>query len=494
MATDLQPVTSPQSTSVAKKKVATRRLRGAGLIGLMIVALLLAAVVILPRVTSSGRSDPKLTHTIRRGDLRVIVKEQGLLESSENTEIKCKVRGQNTVIWVVEGGTEVQPGDELVRLDTLLIEEAINERSKYAHWSRSASERSKADVARSELAISEYLEGRYRSELMTLEKDLAIAQSQLRTAQAMLSHAEMMSERGYISDLDVEEKQFRVKQAELDVDVKSTEIDVLKRFTKEMELKTLKGRLAADTARHEADKERAFADAHRRDRALEEHKHCVIYAERSGLVIYPSAAEWKNTPDIEEGATVHKDQVLLLMPNLKKMQVKIGVHESIVDRIKEGLAARVTLPEKSLQGTVSSVATVTQPAGWWTGNVVKYDTIIELPPEDGLKPGMSAEVEVVVAAYEDVLTIPVAAVVETANGHHCWVKTEDEPQKRTLQLGDSNDIFIVVEAGVREGEQVILNPLALVDEAQSEVLQPSDVPSQERSPKPDSDITKVQSE
>ena len=45
------------------------------------------------------------------------------------------------------------------------------------------------------------------------------------------------------------------------------------------------------------------------------------------MVIYPSAAAHKTTPDITEGATVRKDQVLLLMPDLDKMQVKVGIHE-----------------------------------------------------------------------------------------------------------------------------------------------------------------------
>ena len=89
---------------------------------------------------------------------------------------------------------------------------------------------------------------------------------------------------------------------------------------------------------------------------MEELEQCVIKADKSGLVIYPSAAEWKDTPDITEGATVHKDQVLLLMPDLSKMQVKVGIHESIVDRIKPGMAARVTLPDKTLDGKVSSVS------------------------------------------------------------------------------------------------------------------------------------------
>ena len=164
-------------------------------------------------------------------------------------------------------------------------------------------------------------------------------------------------------------------------------------------------------------------DEGRRDRALEELEHCVMKAEKSGLVILPSAAQWKDSPDVTEGATIRKDQVLLLMPDLSKMQIKVGIHESIIDRLKPGLSATVTLPDRTLDGRVSSVASVTRPAGWWTGNVVKYDTIIELPSVEGLKPGMSAEVEVIMDRHEDVLTIPVAAVVETAEGDFCWVKT-----------------------------------------------------------------------
>jgi multidrug efflux pump subunit AcrA (membrane-fusion protein) len=139
-----------------------------------------------------------------------------------------------------------------------------------------------------------------------------------------------------------------------------------------------------------------------------------------------------------------------------------------------GLAAKITLPDKTLEGKVSSVASVTKPAGWWTGNVVKYDTIIKLPSVDGLKPGMSAEVEVILDRHEDVLTIPVAAVLETEEGDFCWVKTADGAQRRPLRLGDTDDSFIVVKAGLKEGDEVMLNPLAFIEEAQSEVLKPFD--------------------
>ncbi len=165
-----------------------------GLLVIGVIAVVALATAVVPDAISSREINTKLTHTITRGGLVVSVTESGSLESSENTEIKCKVRGARIpILWVIEGGTVVKAGDDLVRLDTLLLENTINERSKYAHWSRSSAERWRANVARAELAIAEYSDGRYRAQLMTMEKDLAVAESNLRTARSMLAHAEMLA-------------------------------------------------------------------------------------------------------------------------------------------------------------------------------------------------------------------------------------------------------------------------------------------------------------
>jgi multidrug efflux pump subunit AcrA (membrane-fusion protein) len=132
------------------------------------------------------------------------------------------------------------------------------------------------------------------------------------------------------------------------------------------------------------------------------------------------------------------------------------------------------MPGKSLDGDISYVASVTKPAGWWTGNVVKYDTIVELPEVEGQKPGMTVEVEVVMARHKDVLLVPTTAVLETAKGHVCWVRQGDSTTRRPLKLGDSSDMFIQVEAGLAEGDEVILDPLANVEEAQTEAAKSLD--------------------
>lgn len=435
-----------------------------------LIAIVAAVYFVLP-ASKSGLEDV-LTHRVTRGDLIVTVTEQGALESSENTEIKCKVRGSNTITWVIEGGSQVKKGQELLKLDTLALDEAINERIKFAHLTRSSAERLKANLRAAELAVDEYLQGRYRSELMNLEKELAVAKSNLQKTQDLEAFTRNQEKKGFSNRLALEQLGISVDQSKQAVAAKLREIEVLKKFTKAEELETLKGNLASARASYAAESERAKADVMRRDRAQQELEYCKVVAPRDGLVIYPNAARWKNTPDIEEGASVHKDQVLLLMPDLTQMQVKVGVHESVIDRVKKGQVAKVSLSKKELTAKVSSVARVTKPAGWWTGNVVKYDTVIKLPEDDGLKPGMSAEVEIILAEHRNVITVPVAAVLETELGAFCWVKNAAKIEKRLIALGDSNDIFVVVTAGISEGEDVVLNPLAYIDQAQTEALKP----------------------
>lgn len=459
-------------TSVAKLAIAMAVLGG-----------LCWAAVALAGSFREDKAPGGMTYRVTRGHLLVTVDEQGVLESAENLEIKSQVRGYNAVLWIVESGTFVEAGDELVRLDALFIQEQVDERTKYSNWSQSAADWSATAVARARIAVDEYDQGRYQSELLTLQKDVAIARAAVQNAKDRVRHVRAMATSGYLSELEVEEKQFAVEQAELNLQLKQTQLEVLKNFTYKEQLQTLKGDLAAIEANHKANAERAMADNSRRDRAVEELQYCVIKAPRSGLVIHPNAAQWESAP-IEEGTNVHKDQVLLLMPNLNEMQVKLGVHESAVKRVKNGQLANVTLPTRTLQGVVTEVASVTKPAGWWTGNQVRYDAIVSLPAVADLRPGTSADVEIKVAEYQDVLLIPVAAIVERNDQSFCWVQSPDGARRRRIVVGDTNQIFTVVQQGLQEGDEVLLNPYAheapVVDETdavESEVMQSDEGPN-----------------
>ena len=85
--------------------------------------------------------------------------------------------------------------------------------------------------------------------------------------------------------------------------------------------------------------------------------------------------------------------------------------------------------------------------------IVKLDNVPE-----GLRPGMSAEVEIAFPRVEHVLAVPSDAV-RVENGHDfCFVIHEDGLERREVKLGQVTSELSEVTQGLKEGEEVVLNP------------------------------------
>ncbi len=197
----------------------------------------------------------------------------------------------------------------------------------------------------------------------------------------------------------------------------------------------------------------------------------VVYANEQGGRFGGS-----QSAQIEEGAAVRERQTILRLPDLSQMQVKVNVHESKVellgDTMKKAFAAgqevraRIRILDRELQGTLASIANQPEPSGWWSGNIKEYGTIIKIDgTPDNLRPGMTAECEILIEHLKDVLTVPVAAVVELKGKYLAWVVKDGKFEERPLVLGATNDQFVEVKDGLLEGEEVILNPRAMIPEA-----------------------------
>ena len=166
---------------------------------------------------------------------------------------------------------------------------------------------------------------------------------------------------------------------------------------------------------------------------------------------------------------VREQQTMFRLPDLSQMQVKVTVHESKVDSLREGMRARIRVQDHEFQGTVDSVANQPEPSSWFSASVKEYATSVKIDGQpQHLRPGMTAEVEILVAQLKSVLTLPVAAVVEQRGKLYCWVRRGNRIERRPLVLGLNNDKFVEVKDGVAAGDEVLLNPRALVAEARAE--------------------------
>src|SRR5262249_14963960 len=148
---------------------------------------------------------------------------------------------------------------------------------------------------------------------------------------------------------------------------------------------------------------------------------------------------------IRPGATLFFQQPIFSLPDLTNMQVKLKVHESVVKKVQAGMTATLqieALPGHVLHGTGKSVATLAADERVWGGGVKEYETVVsidDLPGDAGLRPGMSAEVKILVKTLPDVLTVPVQAVTESGGQHICYVVTPRGIDRREVKIGEGNE-------------------------------------------------------
>ena len=272
-------------------------------------------------------------------------------------------------------------------------------------------------------------------------------------------------------------QQFAVQRAQLELDSARTAKDVLVDFTKVKMLEDLRSQ--EETAKAKMDAETAaFALESARVKRLEKQlESCIITAPKEGMVVYAneiSRHRGIQTVTIEEGAMVRERQTIIRLPDKEQMQVKVNVHESKVEQMELGMQANIQILDRKLQGTVTSVASQPEPASYYQASVKEYATTVQIDGESkeeskeeskDLLPGMTAEVEILVADLKDVIALPVAAVVEKGGHFYCWVKTPKKIERRRLVMGMSNDEFIEIKDGGAVGDEVVLSPRAVVPEA-----------------------------
>ena len=87
-----------------------------------------------------------------------------------------------------------------------------------------------------------------------------------------------------------------------------------------------------------------------------------------------------------------------------------------------------------------------------------------------LKPGMSAQVEIIVDKKAKVIAIPVVSVLFEKNLPFCYVLKGNKIEERKLELGDSNDRMVEIKSGLKEGEVIVMMPETLGSEVKKEEM------------------------
>ena len=146
---------------------------------------------------------------------------------------------------------------------------------------------------------------------------------------------------------------------------------------------------------------------------------------------------------------------------MTKMQVKVNVHESVINKIKEKQVAKIRIdsfPDQVFTGTVTKVAQLASSS--WASNSKNYEAIVQIDSFAAtlkLKPGMTAEVEFLVGVYKDVVAIPVNAITEHFQQSYVYVYKNGKFERRQVKVGRSTTSFIEIVDGVEAGDVIAMD-------------------------------------
>ncbi len=408
-----------------------------------------------------------LVHVVKRAEFVHVITDKGEIESSSNDEIRCQVQAQSgsmgtAILSIVAEGTNVEPGDELLKFDSAVLD-AERQKQKIA-CNASAAKVAKAGntLKTATIALKEYEEGLFKQEEQTGQADVLLKEENHVQAQKRLEFSTKLAAKGYIAHAEVAIDRLAEKKAATELEAARIKLQVLREFTREKKILELQSTI--DTARAELEAEVSTHELDLEKLRLIEAQiaKCTVTAPVAGQVVYPEPF-WSGNSRVQVGVgvTVREGQLVLRLPDFKKMQVNAKVHESKVHRIVPDMPATLRiepLPQVGdLTGKVIKVKEYPEEDNFWRASK-EYSVLIEIPDAPkSLRPGMTAEVKILVEQRSNELLVPVQAVIERDGRQFCAVRNADGWQPREIKTSSSNDKFLVVDDGLTENETVLLN-------------------------------------
>ena len=179
--------------------------------------------------------------------------------------------------------------------------------------------------------------------------------------------------------------------------------------------------------------------------------------------------------DAKQGDAMTSGSTLCIIYDLSYLEMQINVDELQISSLSVGQKVQITadaVQNKTYIGTVTRVSM----KGTASGGTTTYPVTIQLDDIDGLRPGMNANAEIVVAEANNVLTVPNAAIVR---GNYVLVskdspsasnadETMDAPEGYVyvpVQTGVSDDDYTEITSGLKDSDTIAYDPNSIASDS-----------------------------
>jgi HlyD family secretion protein len=352
--------------------------RKVGLVSVLVVLILLGAGGFY-WFSANGRTPSYRTASVERGELLSTISATGTLNAVVTVQVGTQVSGTIQQL-LVDFNSPVKKGMLIARIDPATFEAKVNQ-------AQADLENSRASVLNQRAAVA-----KARADLVNAKANVVRQEVALRDAKIKLDSRIRLFGEGGISQEERDSAQAASDSAVAQLEAAQANVN-----SAQAALEVTQAQLAAAEA--QVRQKQASLDL-----AQVDLRNTLIRAPVDGVVV---------SRNVDVGQTVaaslQAPTLFLIAQDLTKMQVDTNVDEADIGRVALEQEATFTVdsyPGQTFRGRVMQIRQAPQVIQ----NVVTYNTVVAVSNVDlKLKPGMTANVKLLVARRENALLVPNAA-------------------------------------------------------------------------------------
>lgn len=386
----------------------------------LLFALIVIFIIVSAVITTNYLNGIKVKSEVVRRiglDITVTATSTGTIKSDNEAKITAQRIG-----WIrklrFEEGDLVKAGEVIAELDS--DETLYNMKLAEATLSKTR-------------FILDQMKASYESLRVSIAKDIEKAKAVLTEVDNRRKRLLELKQQGYVTEMDIDmvQKEFEVAKANLDSAIASKE--------------TLKAKQSEIKAQEEVVKE-----------ALNSFNLTKLNYDRS-FIRSPISGVITSRP-VWIGEGVNSGSLIATVVSTKSMYIECFIDEADVAKVRIGEEVNITMdsyPGKVFKGEVYKISPVVLGGKQETRT---FEVRVRLKDKDILiKPGMSADIEIVVESISDVLAVPSQAVVEREGEKYVYIIKDSRARLTPIRVGRFNWTFYEVLSGIKEGDKVIIN-------------------------------------
>jgi hypothetical protein len=395
---------------------------------IIIISVIVAVIALITgySIFSKDTAIKPLEAEVQRGTFEIVVSVTGELQALRSTEILApmelrsrELRFRSIQIQdLIPEGTYVDSGDYVATLDRSEADNTYKDIMDQLEVIQSQYTKTKLDTTMNLSSLRDQIINlRYNME----EAEITLEQSQfeppttIRQAKINLDKAKRAYEQA------VENYELEVQQSK--ADMTEATINLAKQVRKKEEIEKVLNSF-------------------------------VIRAPASGMVIYKR--EWNGQKRTVGSEIRTFDLAVAELPDMSTMISKTYVNEIDISKVQTGQKVRIGIdafPEKSFTGVVTEVANVGEQLPNTDAKV--FEVVIKLDEVDPImRPSMTTSNLIITQTFDNVLFIPLETVHTNDSLPFVYKKNG---VKQVVVLDEANENQIIVEAGLSEGEEVMLS-------------------------------------